>query len=52
MSRVLELSDKEYARLKQAVHEHESTIAELVHRWISSMAAVQSEQSIIKAQER
>lgn len=52
MSRVLELSDEEYARLEQAAREHGSTIAELVHRWISSMAAAPSEQSIVEAQKR
>jgi hypothetical protein len=52
MSRVLELSDEEYARLEQAAREHGSTIAELVHRWISGMAAAPSEQSIVEAQKR
>jgi hypothetical protein len=49
MSRVLELSDEEYARLEQAAQQQESTIAELVRAWIESMSIGSSEQDIQKA---
>jgi len=49
MSRVLELSDEEYARLEQAAQQQGSTIAELVRAWIESMSIGSSEQDIQKA---
>src|SRR6185437_17159054 len=50
MSRVLELSDEEYARLEQLAREQGSTISELVRTWISGMSTTPSEQSIHEAQ--
>ena len=52
MSRTLNLSDEEYARLEQAAQQQGSTIAELVRTWIDSMSAAQSEQNIREAQAR
>ena len=49
MSRVLELSDEEYARLEKAAQQQGSTIAELVRAWIESMSIGSSEQDIQKA---
>ena len=49
MSRALELSDEEYARLEQAAQQQGSTIAELVRAWIESMSANSSEQSVQEA---
>jgi preprotein translocase subunit Sss1 len=49
MSRALELSDEEYARLEQAAQQQGSTITELVRAWIESMSVDSSEQSIQEA---
>jgi hypothetical protein len=49
MSRALELSDEEYARLEQAAQQQGSTIAELVRAWIESMSIGSSEQDIQEA---
>lgn len=49
MSRALELSDEEYARLEQAAQQQGSTIAELVRAWIESMSSSSSEQSVQEA---
>jgi hypothetical protein len=49
MSRALELSDEEYARLEQAAQQQGSTIADLVRAWIESMSIGSSEQDIQEA---
>ena len=52
MSRALELSDEEYARLEQAARQQGSTIDELVRSWIDGMSAFPSDQKVREAQAR